>query len=96
MSDQHLLEVFTIDSTGELALRKQLDYETRESYVFKVFVTDGRTVSLQINYFSLNKFLFFLSERLGSRQRLCPKRKRLGAPISISPIRLFRQPRFHR
>ncbi|GLV38516.1 Cadherin 96Cb [Carabus blaptoides fortunei] len=43
VSDQHLLEVFTINSNGELTLKKQLDYETRDSYVFKVFVTDGKT-----------------------------------------------------
>lgn len=45
VSEQGLLKVFSINTRGELGLRKKLDYEERSEYTFKVFATDGITVS---------------------------------------------------
>ncbi|XP_017769674.1 PREDICTED: cadherin-related tumor suppressor-like [Nicrophorus vespilloides] len=43
VSEQGLLKVFSINTRGELGLRKKLDFEERNEYVFKVFATDGIT-----------------------------------------------------
>ncbi|KAK4880119.1 hypothetical protein RN001_008265 [Aquatica leii] len=43
VSDKEILDVFSISSKGELALKKQLDYENRSEYMFRVFATDGIT-----------------------------------------------------
>ncbi|KAF5288029.1 hypothetical protein FQA39_LY15558, partial [Lamprigera yunnana] len=43
VSDKTILDVFTISSKGELALKKELDYESCSEYVFRVFATDGIT-----------------------------------------------------
>lgn len=48
VSDQGILRVFSINTKGELGLRKKLDYEERPEYYFKVFATDGITVSAEI------------------------------------------------
>lgn len=45
VSDKDILNVFTISPRGELALRTHLDYEKRHEYVFKIFATDGITVT---------------------------------------------------
>lgn len=47
VSDQSILNHFSINPKGEIGLRKRLDYEERSEYVFKVFATDGITVSLR-------------------------------------------------
>lgn len=39
--------VFGVTGTGDIVLLKPLDYETRDVYVFRVHVTDGRVVSMQ-------------------------------------------------
>ncbi|KAF5307815.1 hypothetical protein FQR65_LT06687 [Abscondita terminalis] len=43
VSEKEILDVFSISTKGELALKKQLDYENRSEYVFRVFATDGIT-----------------------------------------------------
>lgn len=48
VSDQTILDVFSINTKGELALRKKLDYEEKSEYYFKVFATDGITVRIII------------------------------------------------
>lgn len=45
VSEQAMLKVFSLNTRGELGLKKRLDYEERGEYVFKVFATDGITVS---------------------------------------------------
>lgn len=45
VSDQNMLSVFSINPRGDIGLRKRLDYEERNEYYFKVFATDGITVS---------------------------------------------------
>lgn len=45
VSDQDVLKVFAFNTNGEISLRKKLDYEEHPEYVFKVFATDGITVS---------------------------------------------------
>lgn len=45
VSDQDILKVFAFNTNGEISLRKKLDYEEKPEYVFKVFATDGITVS---------------------------------------------------
>lgn len=44
VSDQNILKTFAINTKGELSLRKKLDYEDRNEFIFKVFATDGITV----------------------------------------------------
>lgn len=44
VSDKDILKTFTISTKGELGLRKELDYEKKSEYVFRVFATDGVTV----------------------------------------------------
>ncbi|KAF7275616.1 hypothetical protein GWI33_011495, partial [Rhynchophorus ferrugineus] len=43
VSDQDILDVFALNTLGELTLRKKLDYEKKQEYRFKVFATDGKT-----------------------------------------------------
>ncbi|KAK5646834.1 hypothetical protein RI129_005298 [Pyrocoelia pectoralis] len=43
VSEKEILDVFTINPKGELALKQQLDYEKRSEYTFRVFATDGVT-----------------------------------------------------
>lgn len=45
VSDQNILKTFAINTKGEVSLRKKLDYEENPEYIFKVFATDGITVS---------------------------------------------------
>lgn len=46
VSDQAVLNVFSINPRGDIGLRKRLDYEDKNEYFFKVFTTDGITVRL--------------------------------------------------
>lgn len=48
VSDQDVLKVFAFNTNGEISLKKRLDYEEKAAYVFKVFATDGITVSNNI------------------------------------------------
>ncbi|CAH1176126.1 unnamed protein product [Phaedon cochleariae] len=43
VSEQNVLKTFSLNTKGELSLRKKLDYEERSEYYFKVFATDGVT-----------------------------------------------------
>lgn len=52
VSDQTILKVFAINTLGELSVKDKLDYEAKAEYVFKVFATDGKTVSYMVDYFS--------------------------------------------
>ena len=48
---------FSIGSSGDLTLRKTLDYETRESFSFRVVATDGRqndTTRVNITVININ------------------------------------------
>lgn len=45
VSEEGLLKVFAINPRGELSLKKRLDYEEKNEYYFKIFATDGITVS---------------------------------------------------
>lgn len=45
VSDQNILKTFALNTKGEISLKKKLDYEERTEYYFKVFATDGITVS---------------------------------------------------
>lgn len=45
VSDQDILKTFAFNTNGEISLKKKLDYEKKPEYVFKVFATDGVTVS---------------------------------------------------
>lgn len=45
VSDLDVLKVFAFNTNGEISLKKKLDYEEKPEYVFKVFATDGITVS---------------------------------------------------
>lgn len=44
VSDQNILKTFSLNTKGELSLKKKLDFEERSEYFFKVFATDGITV----------------------------------------------------
>lgn len=48
VSDRDILSVFAINTLGELSLKDNLDYEKKSEYIFKVFVTDGKTVSYTV------------------------------------------------
>ncbi|KAJ8979542.1 hypothetical protein NQ317_017690, partial [Molorchus minor] len=43
VSDQNVLKTFSLNTKGDLSLKKKLDYEDIPEYVFKVFATDGIT-----------------------------------------------------
>ncbi|KAJ8940022.1 hypothetical protein NQ314_010853, partial [Rhamnusium bicolor] len=43
VSDQNILNIFSLNTKGELSLKKKLDFEDRSEYFFKVFATDGIT-----------------------------------------------------
>ncbi|XP_056632949.1 cadherin EGF LAG seven-pass G-type receptor 2-like [Diorhabda sublineata] len=43
VSDQNIFKTFSLNTKGELSLKKKLDYEDRPEYYFKVFATDGIT-----------------------------------------------------
>lgn len=48
VSEEGLLKVFAINPRGEISVKKRLDYEKSE-YYFKIFATDGITVSLYLS-----------------------------------------------
>ncbi|CAH1982952.1 unnamed protein product [Acanthoscelides obtectus] len=43
VSDQNILKTFSLNTKGEISLKKKLDYEEMPQYTFKVFATDGVT-----------------------------------------------------
>ncbi|XP_028129722.2 protocadherin beta-12-like [Diabrotica virgifera virgifera] len=43
VSDQNILKTFSLNTKGEITLKKKLDYEDKSEYYFKVFATDGIT-----------------------------------------------------
>nr|XP_022918947.1 protocadherin Fat 4 [Onthophagus taurus]XP_022918948.1 protocadherin Fat 4 [Onthophagus taurus] len=59
VSEQELLQVFSLNGRGELSLKKKLDYETRNEYVFKIFATDmisNDTFSVNITVDDVNEW----------------------------------------
>lgn len=44
-------DTFNISSSGDIVLRKPLDYETVDSYGFLVFATDGYMVRMLIKLY---------------------------------------------
>lgn len=73
VSDRSFLTKFAINSVGEVVLRKSLDYETEDSFMYHVMVTDGTandTASMNITVLNVNdwdprfrypQYEFFLS-----------------------------------
>lgn len=63
VSDQSMLNIFSINPKGEVGIRKRLDYEERSEYIFKVFATDGITVNRCFKLINIVFRLGMIAER---------------------------------